>query len=69
MLCDEAKAAFAQHNPSFQASEGWVRKFILRHSILLWAKTSVAQKLPADLESKIEAFYNDVQDRRVGGNY
>ena len=33
------------------------------------AKTSVAQKLPAVLESKIETFYKDVQDRRVGGNY
>ena len=40
-----------------------------RHSIVLRAKTSVAQKLPNDLESKIEAFYKGVQDQRDTGKY
>ena len=62
MQFDKAKAAIVQHNPSFQASEGWVRKFMVRHSIVLRAKTSVAQKLPAYIESKIEPFYKDVKD-------
>ena len=69
MLRDKAKAIITQHNPSFQASEGWLRKFMQRHSIVLRAKTSVAQKLPKDLESKIEAFYKDVQGQRKDGKY
>lgn len=69
MLCDKAEAAIVQHNHSYQTSKGRVRKFMICHSIVLQAKPSVAQKLPADFESKIEAFYKDVQDRRVGGNY
>ena len=69
MLRDKAKAAITQHNPSFQASEGWLRKFMRRHSIVLRAKTSVAQKLPKDLESKIETFYKDVQNLREDGKY
>ena len=62
MLRDKARAAIVQHSPFFQASEGLLRKFMRCHSIMLWAKISVAQKLPKDLESKIEAFYKDVQD-------
>ena len=69
MLRDKAKAAITQHNASFQASEGWLRKFMRRHSIVLRAKTSVAQKLPKDLDSKIEAFYKEVQDQREDGKY
>ena len=69
MLRDKAKVAIAQHNPSFQASEGWLRKFMHCHSIVLRAKTSVAQKLPKDLESKIEAFYKEVQELREDGHY
>ena len=69
MLRDKAKAAITEHNPSFQASEGWLRKFMRRHSIVLRAKTSVAQKLPKDLEAKIETFYKDVQNLRENGKY
>ena len=69
MLRDKARAAITEHNPSFQASEGWLRKFMCRHSIVLRAKTSVAQKLPKDLEAKIEAFYRDAQTRRENGKY
>ena len=32
-------------------------------------KTSVAQKLPKDLEAKIETFYRDVQTVRENGKY
>ena len=69
MLRDKARALITPHNPSFKASEGWLRKFMRRHSIALRAKTSVAQKLPKDLESKIEAFYKKVQAQREQGKY
>lgn len=36
---------------------------------MLLAKTSVAQKLPKDLEAKIETFYKDVQNLRQNGKY
>lgn len=49
MLQDKALALIGEHNPSFKASEGWARKFIRRHSLVLRARTSIAQKLPSDL--------------------
>ena len=39
------------------------------HSIVLRAKTAVAQKLPKDLEAKIDTFYKDVQNLRENGKY
>ena len=69
MLYDKAKAAITQHNPSLQASERWLRKFMRRHSIVLRAMISVAQKLPKDLKLKIETFYKDVQMLRENGKY
>jgi hypothetical protein len=45
MLQNMAKVAITERNPSFQASEGWLRKFMHHCSIVLISKTSVAQKL------------------------
>ena len=40
-----------------------------RHNTVFQAKTSVAQKLPKDLEVKIEIYYKDVQNLRGNGKY
>ena len=32
--------------PNFKASEGWVRKFLVRNDLVLQARTSIAQTLP-----------------------
>ncbi len=69
MLRDKALALIKPHNPNFKASDGWVRKFIRRHNLVLRARTSVAQKLPSDLEDKIETFYVDVRTERQKYDY
>ena len=49
------------HNPNFMASSGWLQKFMIRHGLSLCSKTSISQKLPAQLEKKLECFLNDVR--------
>ena len=44
-------------NLYFDASRGWVRQFKERHNLALHRKTSLYQKLPYQLESKIFSFY------------
>ena len=62
MLRDKAMSLIKEHNPAFKASEGWLRKFICHHSLVLHAKTSVAQKLPSDLESKkVSVFHEEIK--------
>ena len=52
-------------NPEFKASRGWVFSFFLRHNLSLRAKTSMSQKLLADLEKKIENFHSFVKNLRI----
>ena len=42
---------------------------MIRHSLSLRSKTSITQKLPAQLEKKLEAFLNEVRVRRSENNY
>ena len=69
MLRDKALALIKQYNPNFKASEGWTRKFIRRHSIVLRARTSVAQKLPGDLENQVSRFHDQVKAERQKYNF
>ena len=51
MLQREAHQRFIlSGNLSFKASKGWLQKWMSRHSISVRPKTSVAQKLPRDLD-------------------
>ena len=65
MLRDKALTLIKPHSSSFQASEGWARKFMKRHSFVFRARTSVSQKLPSDLEAKIADFHNEVKEVRL----
>jgi len=47
--------------PEFKASSGWVYKFMHRHSLVLRARTSMAQELPATLEERIQAFHRQIK--------
>ncbi|KAG7163825.1 Pogo transposable element-like 8, partial [Homarus americanus] len=38
---------------NFKATANWCSRFMKRKNLVLWQKTKVAQKLPADLEDKI----------------
>jgi hypothetical protein len=49
------------HNVNFKASTGWLQKFMTRHNLSLQTKTSISQKLPPQLEKKIEGFLNEVR--------
>ena len=51
---------FKPKHPDFNALQGWATCFLLRHNLTIRSKTSVAQKLPADLEDKKEAFLLNV---------
>uniref|UniRef100_A0A1X7UZJ6 HTH CENPB-type domain-containing protein n=1 Tax=Amphimedon queenslandica TaxID=400682 RepID=A0A1X7UZJ6_AMPQE len=57
------------HNPSFLASNGWLDKFRLRHGLSLRCKTTISQKLPAQLENKIAVFLNHVRALRNEHKY
>ena len=60
MLKQQAKVMVTQVNPEFKASNRWAQKFMRRHSFVLRACTSMAKKLPGDLESKVVSFRDKV---------
>jgi hypothetical protein len=51
-------------NPEFRASDGWLQKFMTLNSLSLRRHTSIQQKLPGDLEKKLEEFMSSVQALR-----
>ena len=61
LLQDKAKLLVKPHNPAFSGSEGWLRRFMRQHILVLRASTSVAKKLPRDLECKIEEFKQEMK--------
>ena len=56
---EKAKRVVRPHNPTFNASRGWVEKFFARHWLSLLSRTSASQKLPKQLEGSITKFYED----------
>ena len=48
-----------QHNTSvtFVASAGWCTRFMERHGLTLRQRTKLSQKLPKDLETKVNSFH------------
>ena len=55
--------------PNFKASDGWLRKFLVRNNLVLRAKTSLAQSLPIDLENKITEFRRNLLNIRENGDF
>ena len=64
MVKQHARAVVSQVNPAFRASDGWAHKFMRRHNLVFRARTSMAQKQPGHLESKVAAFREQVQSIR-----
>ena len=54
------KAKELSTNPEFKASLGWYSNWKRHHSISMRAKTSLAQRLPADMEDKVIEFHQFV---------
>ena len=46
---------------TMQASGGWTRQFMLRHSLVVRCRTLMAQELPATLEERIAAFHRQLK--------
>lgn len=68
-IIDQAVTVIQPINPSFKGTRGWAQKFMRRNDLVIRAKTSVAQKLPAALEQKMTDFLQAVRLVRVGYNY
>ena len=60
----KALAIIKPHCPSFKVSDGWLQKFMQRNSLSLRCTTSIQQKLPGNLERKLEAFMGDAKALR-----
>ena len=69
LLKEKAKKLISQHNPSFKASSGWMTKFLSRNKFTLRNRTSVCQKLPAQLEKALTQFYADAAKFMRIGKY
>ena len=51
-IVDQAVTVIQPTNPSFKGTRGRAQKFMWRNDLVIRAKTSIAQKLPAVLEQK-----------------
>ena len=56
-------------DPSFKASRGWYEKWKRRHSVSMPTKTTLAQRLPANLEENIVRFHRFVIAARRRADY
>ena len=63
------KAKELSEDPSFKASRGWYEKWKRRHSVSMRTKTTLAQRLPADLEENIVRFHRFVIAARRRADY
>jgi hypothetical protein len=68
-LCIRARDLVTPENPTFRASRCWATRFMNRHDLVLRAKTSMAQRLPVDLEEKIASFHDFVRRQRERDDY
>ena len=54
------KAKELSSDPEFKASIGWYNNWKRRHAVSMRAKTTLAQRLSADMEEKIVEFHRFV---------
>ena len=63
------KAKELSSDPEFKASPGWYTKWKRRHAISMRSKTTLAQRLPADMEDKVVEFHRFVLRARQRCGY
>ena len=63
------KAKEFSDDPSFKASRGWYEKWKRHHSVSMRTKTTLAQRLPADLKENIVQFHRFVIAARRRADY
>lgn len=57
------------HSNNFKATISWCSRFMERHDLVLRQKTKIAQKLPADLDNKVDSFHRYVIQQRTKHGY
>uniref|UniRef100_A0A3B3TFI6 HTH CENPB-type domain-containing protein n=1 Tax=Paramormyrops kingsleyae TaxID=1676925 RepID=A0A3B3TFI6_9TELE len=57
------------HSNNFKATISWCSRFMARHDLVLRQKTKIAQKLPADLDNKVDSFHQYVIQQRTKHGY
>nr|XP_008104013.1 PREDICTED: uncharacterized protein LOC103278093 isoform X6 [Anolis carolinensis] len=57
------------HSNRFKATVSWCTRFMGRHSVVLRQKTKIAQKLPADLDRRVNSFHRYVIQQRTKHGY
>ena len=60
----EKEARFHISEGSFKASAMWCSRFMKRHDLSLRCHTTIAQRLPSDLESKLSGFHKLIIQKR-----
>ena len=68
-IIDQAFLVIQPLNPSFKGTRGWSQNYIESNNLVIRAKTSVAQKLPAALEQKMTDFLQAVREARKEYDY
>lgn len=63
------KAKELSSEPEFKASTGWYNNWKRRNAVSMRAKTTLAQRLPADMEEKIVEFHRFVLTARWRHDY
>ena len=69
LLLEAQRRFVAGRITSFKASRGWLEKWKARHSVSTREKTTVAQKMPPQMEEKIVSFHRFVIRMRKLRNY
>ena len=67
MIAEKAKQLFNDEN--FQASDGWLHKFMERWNFTIRQKTTVGQALPANLVSKVANFIKFCAQQRLDHSF
>lgn len=73
MIKDRAKELFRRNHDddqhTFSASNGWLFRFLRRHSFSLRRRTTISQKLPEDIKQKVANFLIYVEGLRKNCAY
>lgn len=60
-VMEKAREVVCTVNPNFKASNEWVQKIFKRNRFTLWAKTSLCQYLPKNLEERLTSFITSIK--------